>query len=362
MSLACAAMCGVVWPTIVSARDCGDLLQDAATAVASLPSDIPYQVPDQLQAHYDEASELVRIDEQACLAVVTRMRALIARYMPSGGGSVGRPGLAIERDGGRDDNASPADPEVILADLRDADAERVLRRMERSSEDEAAHLEAVGEYRDAAKAYVGAMHGFAVAQRSAPSDLSEIDRAAGDIDAVMRAFEQIVVVNAPDDVMHAKLEDAVRRVEEARQALERAWQRYHARKASAATGHIAPLSGAGFEPAPLVRDFIAPLGDAETRAAQSRLRQAERTLKQVRNDWNPHVHRSDLAYLDMREGYKQAYKTEHKRFADALAALDATLGSYLPDRIAAFHGRRVALSNDHERRLDAIFERYAIRG
>jgi len=63
----------------------------------------------------------------------------------------------------------------------------------------------------------------------------------------------------------------------------------------------------------------------------------------------------------MREGYKQAYKDEYERFADELKAFDATLDAYMPDRVADFMRRRVELSERHERRLDAIFERYAIR-
>jgi len=205
------------------------------------------------------------------------------------------------------------------------------------------------------------MRAFAVSRRGAPTALSEIEAAVAEIDTLTREFEQIVVVNAPDDVMHARLEDAVRRVVEARRALERAWQRYHAREAAKADDYIAPLGSPGFQPAPLVDDFIAPLGDAETRAAQIRLRDAERALKQVRNSWNPHVHRTDWTFLDMREGYKQAYKDEYAKFADELKAFDATLDAYMPDRVADFTRRRVELSERHEQRLDAIFNRYAIR-
>lgn len=323
-----------------------------------MPSDIPYEVPDQLQAYFDEASELADTDPPACLAIVARMNALMARYRSVGGG--GLPFVSGEPGTGEGRNGEVPDMETIPAELRANDVERLRHRIERATDEEAEHLRAVGAYRDAARAYVGAMRSFATVRRSPAADLAQIETAMGEVDELTREFEGIVVLNAPQDVMHARLEDAVRRVEEARRALERAWQRYHARQASEANDHIAPLAGAGFEPAPLVRDFIAPLGDAETRAAQLRLRAAERALKQVRNSWDPYVHRSDRPFLDMRDGYKEAYKGEHARFADELAALDGTLGSYLPDRIGAFNKRRAALADGHEQRLDAIFDRYAI--
>lgn len=339
-------------PASAMARACDDPLQSAAEAVSQLPGDVPYQVPDALQALYDEASELAESDPEECLAVVRRMYALMARH--SGGGGAVVPGeVEVPADAG--------DPDAILADLHLDDAERLRRRIERASDDEGEQLQAVGDYRDATRHYAGAMRAFAVSRRSAPAELAEIETAVAEIDTLTREFEQIVVVNAPDDVMHARLEDAVRRVVEARRALERAWQRYHAREAAKADGYIAPLGSPGFQPAPLVDDFIAPLGDAETRAAQIRLRNAERALKQVRNSWDPHVHRTDWTFLDMREGYKQAYKDEYAAFADELKAFDATLDAYMPDRVADFTRRRVELSERHERRLDAIFERYAIR-
>lgn len=338
-------------PASAMARACDDPLQSAADAASRMPGDVPYEVPDALQALYDEASELAETDPEECLAVVRRMNALMARH---GEGGAAAP-IEVE------DTADAGDPDAILTDLHLDDAERLRRRIDRASEDEGEQLQAVGDYRDAARHYAGAMRAFAVSRRSAPAPLAEIEAAVAEIDTLTREFEQIVVVNAPDDVMHARLEDAVSRVVEARRALERAWQRYHAREAAKAEGYIAPLGSPGFQPAPLVDDFIAPLGDAKTRAAQIRLRDAERALKQVRNSWDPHVHRTDWTYLDMREGYKKAYKDEYEGFADELKAFDATLDAYMPGRVADFTRRRVELSERHERRLDAIFERYAIR-
>src|SRR5690606_4969471 len=115
------------------------------------------------------------------------------------------------------------------------------------------------------------------------------------------------------------------------------------------------------QPAPLIDDFIAPLGDAETRAAQVRLRGAERLLKQIRNSWDPHIHRTDWTFLDMREGYKQAYTGDYDRFAEELKVFDATLGAYLPARVAESTRRRVDRAERRGRRLDAICARYAIR-
>ena len=63
----------------------------------------------------------------------------------------------------------------------------------------------------------------------------------------------------------------------------------------------------------------------------------------------------------MRDGYKQAFQNEYKGFETELAAFDATLDGYMPDRIAEFTRRRVELTERHQRRLDAIFDRYAIR-
>ena len=354
--LAAAAVSLALVSASAMARACDGPLQSAAEAVSQLPGDVPYQVPDALQALYDEASALVESDPEQCLAVVRRMNALMARH-GAGGGAAAPVEVEVEVEG----EASGVDPAAILADLHLDDEERLRRRIERASEDEGEQLQAVGDYRDAARHYAGAMRAFAVSRRSAPTALSEIEAAVAEIDTLTREFEQIVVVNAPDDVMHARLEDAVRRVVEARRALERAWQRYHAREAAKADDYIAPLGSPGFQPAPLVDDFIAPLGDAETRAAQIRLRDAERALKQVRNSWNPHVHRTDWTFLDMREGYKQAYKDEYAGFADELKAFDATLDAYMPDRVADFTRRRVELSERHEQRLDAIFNRYAIR-
>ncbi|HWW57052.1 MAG TPA: hypothetical protein VN047_09180 [Sphingopyxis sp.] len=349
--LALVAAFAALFPTAASARDCADPLQTAAEAVSGLPGDIPYQIPDQLQELYNEASELTESDPDACLVIVGRMNALIARYRSGG------PAPEIEEV----DLPDQRDAEVVLSDLRLDDQERLRRRIERASDDDGRHLQAVGDYRDAARVYAATMRAFSVSQHSRPSELSEIDTAVAEIDALTRAFEEIVVLNAPNDVMHTRLEDAVRSVEEARRALERAWQRYHARKAAEADDFIAPLTSPGFQPAPLVGDFIAPLGDAETRAAQVRLRAAERALKQVRNSWDPYIHRIDWPFLDMRDGYKQAFQTEYKGFEAEMAAFDATLDAYAPDRIAEFTRRRVELTARHERRLDAIFERYAIR-
>lgn len=349
--IALAAAVIALLPAAASAQACADPLQAAAEAVSELPGDIPHQVPDELQRLYNEASELTDADPAACLAVVGRMNALIARYRS------GNPAPDAEA------NNPPGrqDADTLLADMRLDDQERLRRRIERASDDDGRDLQAVGDYRDAARSYAAAMRSFAVSRRSNPSELSEVDAAVAEIDTLTRDVEEIVILNAPDDVMHARLEDAVRRVAEARRALERAWQRYHARKAAEADDFIAPLTSPGFQPAPLVDDFIAPLGDAGTRAAQSRLRAAERALKQVRNSWDPYIHRTDWQFLDMRDGYKQAFRDEYEGFESEMAAFDATLDGYMPDRIAEFTRRRVALGEQHERRLDAIFERYAIR-
>lgn len=352
----------LMMPAAAWAQACDVPLQTAAEAVSSLPGDTPYAVPDQLQVYYDEAAALADTDPAACLAIVARMNALIARHAPgaAGGARPGGGGVLSGPAATRGDEPRAPDADAILTDLQADDSERLRRRVERAAEDEAEHLEAVGAYRDAARHYAGTMRAFAAARKSDPSALSEIDAAVAQIDTLTREFEQIVVINAPDDVMHARLEDAVRRVEDARRALERAWQRYYAREAARKDDFLAPLVPPAFEPASLDRDFLAPLGDADTRAAQIRLRTAERELKQVRNSWDPHVHRADLSFLDMREGYKQAYKSEHDGFASELKAFDATLDSYMPDRIADFTRRRAELVERHERRLDAIFDRYAV--
>ena len=351
LCLAVADAFAAQFPATASARDCADPLQAAAEAVSGLPSDIPYQIPDKLQELHDEASELADSDPEACLGIVRRMNALIVQY------GAGR-AAAQPEEGGR---PGARDVDAVLADLRLDDQERLQRRIERASDDDGRHLQAVGDYRDAARGYADTMHAFAASRRSDPSELAEIDAAVAGIDTLTREFEEIVILNAPDDVMHARLEDAVRRVEEARRALERAWRRYHARQAAEADDFVAPLTSPGFQPAPLVDDFIAPLGDADTRAAQGRLRTAERALKQVRNSWDPHIHRADWPFLDMRDGYKQAFQNEYKGFETELAAFDATLDGYMPDRIAEFTRRRVELTERHQRRLDAIFDRYAIR-
>lgn len=364
--LVIAVACAAAIPAAAQARDCAGPLQAAADAVSNLPGNIPYQVPDQLQLYYDQATELIETDPAACLALVARMDALIAQYMQRGSRAMaaGNGAAAGAPRGRRRDVPEPehaVDAAAIRADLEAEDAERLRWRIERAAGDEAEDLEAVGEYRDAARNYAGAMRAFAVARRSGTTELPEVETAVRQIETLTREFETIVVLNARDDVMHARLEDAVRRVTEARRALERAWQRYHQRKAIEADDHVSPLASGSVPLAPLVHDFLAPLGDAETRAAQARLRAAERALKQVRNKWDPHVHRKDWTFLDMRDGYKQAYKREYDGFADELAAFDATLQSYPPDRIAEFTRRRVALSERHERRLDAIFEQYVIR-
>lgn len=347
----CVAAFLVSVPTAAAAQTCADPLQAAAEAVSELPGDIPYQVPDELQRLYSEASELTDTDPTACLAIVGRMNVLIAKYRS------GSPASDVEVA----DMPDLRSADALLADLHLEDKERLRRRIERASDDDGRQLQAVGDYRDAARSYAAAMRNFAVSRRSSPSELSEVDAAVAEIDSLTREVEDIVILNAPDDVMHVRLEDAVRRVAEARSALERAWQRYHARKAAEADDFIAPLTSPGFQPAPLVDDFIAPLGDAGTRAAQSRLRAAERALKQVRNSWDPYIHRTDWPFLDMRDGYKQAFRDEYEGFESEMAAFDATLDGYMPDRIAEFTRRRVALGEQHERRLDAIFERYAIR-
>jgi hypothetical protein len=345
-------------PAMAWGQGCAAPLQSSARAVSHLPGGIPFEVPDQLQLYYDEASELVDSDPAACLAIVAKMNALIARYMPggSGGGAGAAPG-PVQRAEEAADGPSADD---LLADAQVEDSERLARRIERATDEEAGHLRAVGEYRDAARAYAGAMRAFAVSRRSDPAELTEVDAAVAQIDVISREFERVVITNAPDDVMHAKLEDAVRRVEEARRALERAWKRYHDRK-EAEDDFLAPLGPQEIELAPLVRDdFLAPLGDAGTRAAQTRLRKAERDLKRVRNSWDPHIHRHDRPFLDMKDGYKDAYRAEHDRFAEELKAFDATIDAYLPDRIAAFTRRRAELWEKHEQRLDAVFERFAI--
>lgn len=343
-------------PAAAWGQDCAGPLQKAAEMASNLPNDVPYEVPDQLQAYHDEASALMETDRAACLSIVARMDALVARYIQgisaAAGGRAGTPSPL--RSSAND--ADGPDAESVLAELQADDGERLQRRIERATNDEAEHLRAVGEYRDAARHYAASMRAFSVTRRSAPSELSEIDAAVAQIDSLTREFEQIVVVNAPDDVMHARLEDAVRRVEEARRALERAWQRYYAREAARKDDFLAPLVA----PTPSEDDFLAPLGDADTRAAQIRLRKAEQALKQVRNSWDPHIHRTDRPFLDMREGYKQAYKLEHEGFAEELKAFDATIDAYLPDRIADFTRRRAGLFARHERRLDVIFDNHAI--
>lgn len=346
--------CALALPSPAWAASCPEELQVVAEDVSRLPGGIPYQVPDQLQEMYDEASELADTDPAACLAIVKRMRALVARYQSGSGGGAG-PVVA----GGQAAGGPAPGPQADEDDTDDA--ERLRGRIERASAEQGEELQAVGDYRDAARQYGMAIRAFAVSRGPMPPEIAEIESAVTTIETVTREMEEIVIINAPDDVMHARLEDAVRRVEEARRALERAWQRYHAREVAKSQGYIAPLTSPGFEPAPLVNDFIAPLGDAETRAAQARLRQAERELKQVRNNYDPHVHRTDWKFLDMKTGYKEAYKAEHASFAKELKAFEATLDSYMPDRIAAYTRKREALVKAHEKRLDEIFERYAIR-
>jgi len=345
--------CALALPSPAWAASCPEELQDVAEDVSRLPGNIPYQVPDQLREMYDEASELVETDPAACFAIVKRMRALVVRY---GSGVGAEPVVAGGQGGGPAPGARLVDDEEHIDD-----AERLRGRIERASADQGEELQAVGDYRDAARQYGQAIRAFAVARGPTPPEVAEVESAVATIETVTREMEEIVIINAPDDVMHARLEDAVRRVEEARRALERAWQRYHAREVAKAQDYIAPLTSPGFEPAPLVNDFIAPLGDAETRAAQARLRQAERELKQVRNNYDPHVHRTDWKFLDMKAGYKEAYKAEHDSFAKELKAFEATLDSYMPDRVAAYTRKREALVKAHEKRLDEIFERYAIR-
>ena len=348
-------------PTVAWGQNCADPLQSAAEAASGLPGDMPYEVADQLQAHHDEASALVETDPSACIAIVAQMNALIARYLP--GTARGRhPGEDAPLMSSVPENVdgSAADADAVLADWQLKDSERLSRRIAQVADEEGEHLQAVRAHRDAVRQYAGAMRAFAASRRSDASQLSEIDATVAQMETRTREIEQIVVLNAPDDVMHARLEDAVRHIEEARRDLERAWQRYYAREAARKADFLAPLVSPAFEPASLERDFIAPLGDVDTRAAQRQLRKAEHELKQVRNSWDPHIHRRDRPFLDMREGYKPAYKSEHERFADELEAFDATIESYMPDRIADFTRRRTDLVVRHEQRLDAIFDSYAI--
>ncbi|HWK41777.1 MAG TPA: hypothetical protein VNR60_07580 [Croceibacterium sp.] len=347
--LACCAMLPLAAvPATALGQHCAQPLQEAGEKVSHLPGETPYQVSDQLQLYYDQASDLLDADPEQCLAIVARMNALIARYMPGGAGS-----------GGVATDPTPVSPhgqpvlsvDDVLAETRQSESERMERRMAHAAHDAGDDLRKVGDYRDAARGYAAAMQAFGASGNGGLTELAEIGAAVEAIETATREMEDIVVINAPDDVMHARLEDAVRRVEAARRALERAWQRYHARQA-ADDGFLAPLVPQD--------DFIAPLGDADTRAAQARLRSAERALKQVRNAWDPYIHRTDRPFLDMRDGYKQAFRGEYDGFAEELGAFDATADSYMPDRIGEFTRRRAQLWDRHEQRLEAIFDRYAI--
>src|SRR5690606_37506020 len=150
--LTAVAICGIAFPGAALARDCAGPLQSADDAVSRLPGDTPYQVPDQLQLYHDEATELVDTDPAACLVIVGRMNALIAQYLPGGSGRGQATGAGTVPPPATAQSAVP-DADLILADLRTDDAERLRRRIERASEDEGEHLEAVGAYRDAARSY-----------------------------------------------------------------------------------------------------------------------------------------------------------------------------------------------------------------
>lgn len=241
--------------------DCGKRLDMAAEAASALPNNVGWQVTDSLSDQYEAALEVAETNPSQCLAMVAEMEATIQRYsgaMRSGSdvGASANSDLSVE-------SLFPPSPKSAR-----------LAELARSASPAAVEdANALAEYRDAAIA-----RGFALAQqanRFGPAAQQAVVQAAMEEIAAAESAQEIILVNDEGDQLHAQLEDALRELDDAKEAVDRLNARY---------------------------DGLTGL-DAETQQAVRRLNRAHARLQTVRNRLDQWL---DEQIAGMRPGFERA--------------------------------------------------------
>ncbi|NIJ18509.1 hypothetical protein FHS95_000178 [Sphingomonas naasensis] len=348
---------------LAAAADCTAALQQTADEVSALPGATPSEVTDRLQTDYDEASALADSDPAACMAVVRRMNEVVRRYRtPGSAGGRGTAGPTAPAPNRASDRPNPGPAPRVERAARDEAAGSRRERLERAAVQDVEDARAVAAYGEAFKAYRLAVHAVAENMDPQPAAVAAVDKAVEDVVVIIDQMEDDVLVNDDVDALHAKLEDAFRRLDARCRALEREKQRWRLatarKKAQQAKDDRLEREG----------NFLAPLAptaierrfeEAKQRylRAEAELSRAEFAAKQVRNKIDPLLHWYQ-PFRDMKPGYKQAYKAAYARHQDEQEALDAKCNGSSLGACAQL----IRTTNDRQRReLDTIFATYVIR-
>ena len=357
LSLVSLGALSLALPSAAFAQDCVSALEDIAGRVSELPTSVPHEIPDQLQEMYDQASEAADSNPRQCLSIVARMDQIVRRYGGAAGtaGGSGNAGENGPSTGSQTADNGPQSGEPSAEQLAEQAAEeRRQERLERATHDQAEDARAINAYADAFRAYKTAIHDVAKELKSPAAALSSIDRPLDEIVDISVQMENDVIVNDDVDVLHAKLEDAFRRVDELRKVVDREWKRFlesekKRKQASEDPLELAPLG-------PSDDDLLAPLGDSRVREAREALERAIFAAKQVRNKIDPYLHFYQ-PFLDMKPGYKQAYLAAYRKHPVEQEDVRTKCDTMLPGACAQL----IRTTNDRQKKeLDSIFKTYVI--
>ncbi|WP_342250237.1 hypothetical protein [Sphingomonas sp. OTU376] len=338
-------------------QDCAAALQQAADDISALPSSTPSEVNDQLQLDYDAAQAAT--SPAACMAIVLRMNEVVRRYRVTGSADgAGGAGLGARRSGQGSDRAAATPAPSAGQIAREDVEERRRERLERATQDQNEDVSAVAAYGEAFAAYRLAIHAVAKTVQPQP-ELGSVDKPIAEIGVIIERMENDIIVNDNVDALHARLEDAFRRIDELRKAADRASERFRAAKAAK---EAAESNKPGDDPllGPLVPlRFYKNYKVAEERYLQAarRLAQAEFAAKQARNKIDRWIHWYQ-PFLDMKPGYKQAYDAAYARHAEEQESVRNKC-----DNIALSACVQLTrTTNERQKReLDGIFNSYVIR-
>jgi hypothetical protein len=369
-TLLSASLFALSVPAVAAAQDCASELQKTAEQVSSLPSTVPYQVNDQLQLDYDEASSLVDADPAGCMAIVRKMNETIRRYgaMGSAGGDGSGSG-GSSSSGGDQGEDGPTRVADRAEDLTDFDSEERRRaRLREASYNEAENIKKVLAYVDAMKDYGAAIRAAGEAAEIEPAVISATVKPAEDSIKIANQMQQDIIVNDDVDVLHAKLEDAIRRLDELEKIKKREFDKFRAMAKE--VGEEAPVEAPreGTDD-----DLLAPLVPPKkvitkdqvlaqlmkAMAALERSRKANWNIRQIRNKLDGLIHEYTPFY-DMRPGYKDAYRSAyetHKSENDAVRRKCDSVDFPFEQCVSLIN----RTNENAEKRLDGIFNSYVIR-
>ncbi len=336
------------------APDCAAALQQTADDISALPSSTPSEVNDQLQLDYDAAQAAT--GPAACMAIVQRMNDIVRRYRVEG--SSGGSGGGAPRSGqGADRAAATSAPTAEQIARDDAEARR-RERLERATHDQNEDVGAIAAYGEAFTAYRLAMHAVAEAVQPHPA-LGGVDAPVAEILVRIARMEDDVIVNDNVDVLHAKLEDAFRRIDDLHKAADGAWERWQAASRAKKAAKDKKVGDDDLL-APLVPPSLQKNLDAAKERyinAVNALARADFAARQVRNKIDPWLHWYQ-PFRDMRPGYKQAYGAAYSRHPEEQEDVRDKCENVALSACAQL----IRATNERQKReLDAIFDSYAIR-